>query len=202
MDSQNRQEIVRAAISFLQNPKLMDSSLNDKLQFLKDKGLTQIEIDEALNLALINRQNTQHSRWNFLIILGLCVGGYKLYQTYLESRETYMTQKKEEALRQSEEAKKEVSAQKELDQQAKDAPTLTEILQKMTELKSLIELQRNNINKDIQSLKTLLLGHEKFAAPPLIPAWQLKNLDDHEDTSSETGPSKVLPPEPLTSLDQ
>lgn len=181
MDPQNRQEFIKAAVSFLQNPKLIDSSLKDKLKFLRDKGLNECEVDEALNLALINRRQPQSSRWNFLIILGLCVGGYRLYKTYVESNQIYNAQQnsgKQQTYgnQKTEDEKKE---------RCEDIPTLREILQRMSELKRLIELQRNNFTTDIQSIKTLLLGHEKFAAPPVIPAWQLKDSDETADIAEE-----------------
>lgn len=159
MDSQNRQEFIRAAVNFLQNPKLNGSPLKEKLKFLRDKGLNETEVDEALNLALVSRQQTQNGRWNFFLILGLCIGGYKLYKAFLESSE--QRQEKE-------------TAEKLLD---KDQPTLKDIVFKVSELKKQIELQRINLTSEVQSLKTLLLGHERFAAPPVIPAWQLKDSE-------------------------
>lgn len=132
-------EHVRAAVTFLQSQKLSSLPLKDKLKFLKEKGLNELEIDEALNMAL-HRQNKQSNSWNFLIFAGICFGGYKLYNAYLEK------------------------------QKQKD-PTLDEILKTITELKRLIESQKG----DIQSLKTLMLSHDKFAAPPVIPEWQLKD---------------------------
>lgn len=176
MDSQSRQEYVRAAISFLQNPKLIDSPLKDKLRFLKDKGLSDLEVDEALNLALSQRHQSQGGKWNFLLILGICVGGYKLYQAYLEQKANKATAEPKDA--------RNVTVQPTLTSEntgqgessatiAADHPTLSEILKVMSELKQLIELQRSNFRQDVQSLKTLLLGHEKFAAPPKIPEWQM-----------------------------
>lgn len=178
MDAQTRQEYIRAAISFLQNPKLVDSPLKDKLKFLKDKGLSDVEMDEALNLALVNRHQTQGGKWNFLLILGICVGGYKLYQAYLESKIKGLEgEKQQNATRQKfspDRTRLQQTIQEETQQQLdKDHPTLNEILQKMSELKKLIELQRSNFGTEMHSLKTLLLGHEKFAAPPKIPEWQL-----------------------------
>lgn len=132
-------ERIRAAITFLQSQKLVGLPLKDKLKFLQEKGLNESEIDEALNSA-IYRQDKHGSSWNFLILIGLCFGGYKLYNAYLE-REKH-----------------------------KD-PTLDEILKSITEIKRLVESHRS----DIQSLKTLMLSHDKFAAPPVIPEWQLKD---------------------------
>lgn len=162
MESQTRQEFIRAAVNFLQNPTLSDSPLKEKLKFLRDKGLNEVEVDEALNLALVNRQHPPNGRWNFFLILGLCLGGYKLYKAYLES----VGQEKEE--------KGTVPRFQE-----KDQLTLNDIVLKVSELKKQIELQRSNLTSEVQSLKTLLLGHERFAAPPVIPAWQLKDSETH-----------------------
>lgn len=181
MNPQSRQEFIKAAVSFLQNPKLADSSLKDKLKFLKDKGLNEYEVDEALNLALINRKQPQSSRWNFLIILGLCVGGYKLYRTYVDSNQIDLTEQSS-SKQQIREKQKIENEKKEQDE---EMPTLHEILQRMAELKRLIELQRSNFSTEILSIKTLLLGHEKFAAPPVIPAWQLKDSGEKTDTTKE-----------------
>lgn len=180
MDDQTRQEYVRAAISFLQNPKLVDSTLQDKLRFLKDKGLSQVEVDEALNLALINRHQSQGGKWNYLLVLGLCIGGYRLYQAYLESQnkmaETPSTSGQTSKSRSLQTNKSNIFGAQ-INQDGKDNLSLSDILQKMNELKRLVELQRTNFQTEIQSIKTLLLGHEKFAAPPVIPAWQLKDSD-------------------------
>lgn len=185
MDASTRQEYVRAAANFLQNPKLIDSSLKDKLQFLKEKGLTELEVDEALNSALIHRQSNQNGRWNFILIFGLCIGGYKLYQAYLQYKNdnhTTLNVSGGKRNKSSEDIHDDGKSKEQLP--VADPITLAEIMQKIAELKRLIELQRNNFASDIQSLKTLLLGHEKFAAPPVIPAWQLEKSDPKSEVIS------------------
>lgn len=182
MESQTRQEFIRAAVSFLQNPKLIDSPLQDKLKFLRDKGLSETELDEALNYALISRHQSQSGKWNFILVLGLCIGGYKLYQAYLSQKsmsKEEIPQKVEHRRRQEERNERTLVLDKE-------TPTLNEIMDKMSELKKLIELQRSNFASDVQSLKTLLLGHEKFAAPPVIPAWQLAESEDKLDKNRDS----------------
>ena len=196
MDSNSRQEYVRAAVSFLQNPKLVDSTLKDKLKFLRDKGLSDLEVDEALNLALVPKNRSQGDKWNFLLILGLCFGGYKLYQAYLEQRAT-----KAEGEQAKRDSRQTQDGDRLLANDTRDhggitdrsQPTLTEIMQKMSELKKLIELQRTNFGTEMQSLKTLLLGHEKFAAPPKIPEWQLPSIDEE---STRTEPEVDAKPKP------
>lgn len=184
MDSQTRQEFVRAAVGFLQNPKLIDSSLQDKLKFLRDKGLSDIEVDEAINLAIVNRHQSQGGKWNFILVLGLCVGGYKLYQAYLESKKAQTDVNKNRETGPTPEPLLSKTSPLQNDH-SKDNPTLDEIIQKIAELKKLIELQRTNFGQEVQSLKTLLLGHEKFAAPPVIPAWQLGDSETKEELPSE-----------------
>lgn len=179
MDSQTRQEYIRAAVSFLQDAKLIDSTLQDKLKFLRDKGLNELEVDEALNLALVNRHQPHHGKWNFLLILGLCVGGYKLYTSYMAALET----KREEEKRVESEKEEERKVEKK--QLSIIQNTINDLTYKHDELKKSIELQRSNISTDIQSLKTLLLGHEKFAAPPIIPAWQLKDSEPTDSTDNK-----------------
>jgi hypothetical protein len=159
-------------------------------------------VDEALNLALAHRHQTQSGKWNFLLILGVCLGGYRLYQAYLEQNvlkkenEKKETQKKETKNQQTEidqklivdDANQQQTNKEDAKQIPKDHPTLNEILQKMSELRKLIELQRSNFGTEIQSLKTLLLGHEKFAAPPKIPEWQMpvaKEIPKKELVASE-----------------
>lgn len=131
-----REELIRAALVFLRDPKLASSTLKDKLDFLKGKGLTQPELDHALNLALVKKSEPSGT-WNIILIMGICIGGYKLYTAYKESQPTC------------------------------EKPKSEEILRKISELSS-----------EVRLLKTLLLSHERFAAPPKIPEWQLKDAED------------------------
>lgn len=187
MDS--RQEYIRAAVSFLQNPKLVDSSLNDKLNFLKDKGLSKVEVDEALNLALINRHQTQSGGWNYMLVLGLCIGGYKLYQAYMSQKETEKLEQAERPLshRFSGSIKAEKASGSASTSHASQRDN-EDVLSKIIELKRSLEHQRTSLQSEIQSIKTILLGHEKFAAPPKIPEWQLEK----DDTGDGGESSKTL----------
>jgi len=169
MDNQARQEYIRAAVSFLQDPKLVGSSLQDKLKFLKNKGLSQVEVDEALNLALINRNQSHSSRWNFFLVVGLFAAAYKIYQAYEKNYDQSASKRTEDVSKR--EGKEERCAEN------KENMSFAEILKQVSELKTLLEIQQRSIQREIQSMKTLLLGHEKFAAPPAIPAWQLKDAE-------------------------
>lgn len=153
MATQMREELIRAALVFLRDPKLASSTLKDKLEFLRGKGLTQTELDEALNLALISRAKP-NGTWNIILMLGLCIGGYKLYKAYTESQSQCQTSEKQPI--------------HQVQPQVEQSPKSELILSKVSELAAEIKL-----------LKTLLLSHERFAAPPKIPEWQLN--DDADD---------------------
>ncbi|KAK2576128.1 hypothetical protein KPH14_007459 [Odynerus spinipes] len=54
-----RENLVKTAVQFLQNPKVARSPLNQKQEFLKRKGLTDEEIKRACELAGVNNVNEQ-----------------------------------------------------------------------------------------------------------------------------------------------
>ncbi|KAI1793914.1 peroxisomal membrane anchor protein conserved region-domain-containing protein [Ganoderma leucocontextum] len=55
MATQDRQELIRNAVSFLSDPKAQAASLAQRVQFLEAKGLTGPEIDEAMRQAGANQ---------------------------------------------------------------------------------------------------------------------------------------------------
>lgn len=207
MDALSRQDYIRAAISFLQNPKLVDSPLQDKLKFLRDKGLTEIEVDEALNLALVERQKPNNSRWNFFVILGLCFSGYKLYRAYIESKTSETTKPKvlcnpgdtKEVSKSNSNIEQSVNNRTWMPAEPNTA-TLSELLEEVRALKSKTEWCKSSLSADIKALQTLLLGHEKLAAPPMIPSWQMdpslrnsekeEKLDQNSSSAEMTGDDK------------
>lgn len=206
MESDTRQEYIKAAISFLQNPKLSDSSLKEKLQFLKDKGLSELEIDEALNLALINRQsNSSSGRWNFFVVLSFCLMSYRFYKAYLEWKQTQPTEQQADSINRNESNDLPLKSHKsnqqsdtpEIDtehQALNETMSIKEIMLKISELKRLIEYQGTKSASDVQSLKTLLLGHEKFAAPPVIPTWQLDESSKNEKDKEPEKEDQIIKP--------
>lgn len=202
MDATNRQDYIKAAVSFLQNPKLVESSLQDKLKFLREKGLTDVEVDEALNLALIDRQKSHGNSWNFLIVLGLCYSGYKLYKAYIDSRSESQTTAKslEDEARLSKSTLKElptVDRERSSLSSKVDSSSLSQILEEVRALKSKTDWCKNSLSSDIKALQTLLLGHEKLAAPPVIPAWQMdsrkkeKQLQITSDILADTSVQQI-----------
>lgn len=178
MDAASRQDYIRAAVSFLQNPKLVESSLQDKLKFLREKGLTDIEVDEALNLALVDRHKSQGGGWNFFIVLGLCLSGYKLYKAYMDSKcenRAVPETVGKKSVHSKQEASDERISQSKISLSETDPESLSLILEEVRALKSKTDWCKNSLSNDIKALQTLLLGHEKLAAPPVIPAWQMES---------------------------
>lgn len=165
-----REELIRAALVFLRDPKLASSTLKDKLEFLKGKGLTQVELDEALNLALVNRSKP-NGTWNILLMIGLCVGGYKLYKAYMESQAQCQTSEKQLLHQQQHHQSSIDTIHQQHPTQLLQQPMKSElILSKISELAG-----------EVKQLKTLLLSHERFAAPPKIPEWQLNDSNNDAD---------------------
>lgn len=186
METITRQEHIMAAIDFLRNPNL-DSPLKEKLQFLKDKGLSEMELDEALNLALSCRQSTTRGRWNFFIVFSMCILGFRLYKAYLEWKLTskggddHANKTEREQTQSISRASNNIKSRSE----TIDVMSISEIAQRMSELKKLIEYQGSKLTDEMQSLKKLLVSPEKFVSPPIIPAWQLKDSGDEVDESAK-----------------
>lgn len=184
--SPDRRDIALAAVDFLQNAEIIRKPLRDKMKFLQEKGLSEIEIDQAINLVMASKQQVTSSsgKWNILLMMGICYGGFHLYKLYSE----YLS------------SKQEVKA-KGTDQIKEQHMSLTEILSKVNELQRLIEAHRCDFKAEIRSIRSLMLGHEKFTSPPTIPSWQLSDeASIDEDGIQEDSPvSKEIPICPIPS---
>lgn len=55
----SRDELVRTAVKFLQNPKVVSSPLKQKQEFLRRKGLTESEVNQACEIAGANQTATE-----------------------------------------------------------------------------------------------------------------------------------------------
>ena len=198
MNSQTRQEFVRAGVSFLQSPNLRFATLADKLEFLRNKGLSQIEIDETLNLALINRNKTQTGKWNFLLVLCLCLGGYQLYRNYSQPIEEPIVQKKK--------TKPETSPGEKLlapinPSVENSKLSLSDILKEMSALKEILNRQRDSFQSEIQSIKKLLMSHKNFPAPPVLPPWPEHSLDVKKNSTVEpVKPADLVAEKPVSDI--
>ena len=167
MESLTRQEHIRAATNFLRNPNL-DSPLKDKLQFLRDKGLSELEVEEAINLALSSKQSTSKGNWNFLFVFSMCILGYKFYKAYLEYQNTNQDKKTEQ-----------ISSASSNIQSKCEIPD-SEIVQKLAELRRVVEYQGSRLTEEIESLKRLSVSPENFPSAPQIPPWQLEDKTDKD----------------------
>ncbi|EFN84338.1 peroxisomal membrane protein PEX14 [Harpegnathos saltator] len=81
-----RENLVQTAVQFLQNPKVTQSPMDRKQQFLKKKGLTDEEIKAAFNLASINTVVDPETLYNQKVLPYTAVqmprmAAYSCYQT-------------------------------------------------------------------------------------------------------------------------
>lgn len=182
LEDASRQNLIIAAVDFLQNPQLIRSPLKDKLKFLQDKGLSELEIDEAINSAVAGRQSliVPTGKWNMFFVAAFAIGGYQLYRMYLNYRH-------------EEEKIKNVVIQKPM--------TLVDIMTKMNDIQKTVEGHRQEFKAEIRSLRSLMLGHEKFTSPPTIPSWQLSD-DMVSENDTEASASTNLFRKPVAILDQ
>ncbi|XP_026668135.1 peroxisomal membrane protein PEX14 [Ceratina calcarata] len=66
-----RENLVKTAVEFLQNPKVQSSPVGRKKEFLKRKGLTDEEIQTAFKLALVDvtvDQNVVHESRDYTVV--------------------------------------------------------------------------------------------------------------------------------------
>lgn len=160
MDSKERQDMLVAAVNFLQSPQVT-SSFTEKLCFLKDKGLTETEIHNAIESAIAGRQliNSSSSAFsgilNALLLTGLAFGAHQAYKYYSEQ---------------------------------KAQPSLTDIMNQVKELERAVSRNQQSFQTEIRSIKSLMLSKENFPTPQAIPAWQML---DKKDQPNEDGDSTI-----------
>ncbi|CAK9819634.1 Peroxisomal membrane protein PEX14 [Anthophora quadrimaculata] len=66
-----RENLVKTAVEFLQNPRVQSSSVGRKQEFLRKKGLTEEEIKTAFELASVDRtvdQNVVHNPSDYTVV--------------------------------------------------------------------------------------------------------------------------------------
>ncbi|KOC66544.1 Peroxisomal membrane protein PEX14 [Habropoda laboriosa] len=66
-----RENLVKTAVEFLQNPRVQSSPVGRKQEFLRKKGLTEEEIKTAFELASVDRmvdQNVVHSSSDYTVV--------------------------------------------------------------------------------------------------------------------------------------
>lgn len=210
-----RESLITTAVSFLQNTKVRHTTLIQKQQFLRSKGLTAHEIQLACERAGVfsqdpNNPNTVINIGSQLAVLpqqtvfgrlreilhtsavfsGLIYGIYLFWRKYIAPFLFGKPKKK--------------PVEKVLEDIDKKVETTSESLNKeITLVKDMITLQQkeqtqqmnrefSNFRNDLDAIKGLLLNRKQFASPvasmtmPTIPAWQLASSPHHHRHSNNS----------------
>ncbi|KAH8306981.1 hypothetical protein KR044_001936 [Drosophila immigrans] len=213
-----RESLITTAVSFLQNTKVRHTTLIQKQQFLRSKGLTAHEIQLACERAGVfsndpNNPNTVINIGSQLAVLpqqtalgrlrellhttalfsGLVYGIYLFWRKYIAPFLFGKPKKKpvEKALE---------------DIDSKVESTKESLNKEITMVKDMITLQQreqtqhmnrefSNFRSDLDAIKGLLLNRKQFASPvasmtlPTIPAWQLAGSPHHHHRHSNNSQS-------------
>ncbi|CAG9786533.1 unnamed protein product [Diatraea saccharalis] len=193
-----RENLVSTAIKFLTNPSVQRCTMESKERFLRSKGLTDIEIQKAIEkcgelidvpsitseLMFFHQSRRSWFKDNvmpFIIYGGLAYGCYWFYKNcirhllFIEEPKRKSTSECIDELRKS------------LDILNANVTSLRSDMQATTQ-HSILRSQLDNIKSDIASVKGILLNRNQFPAiktrsdPPSIPAWQRQS---EEATSTE-----------------
>lgn len=217
--NQDRQDLIETAVRFLNNPKVIPTPIESKKLFLSKKGLTESEINAALQKSASSSSPMQpiiqneteisaplpaiqkrESIWskilnlakNFIIAGCIAYAGYKLLvKKFLKKKSNFEFVK---------------SSNEELKN------SINEIKQSMNQLKESIEAMNNsitnlagqrqtndetNVKSELKSIKSLLLSRQQFPSiptvNPVIPSWQLETKTSRENSpekSDETKPEE------------
>ncbi|XP_034480455.1 peroxisomal membrane protein PEX14 [Drosophila innubila] len=210
-----RESLITTAVSFLQNTKVRHTTLIQKQQFLRSKGLTAHEIQLACERAGVfsqdpNNPNTVINIGSQLAVLpqqtafgrlremlhttalfsGLIYGIFLFWRKYIAPFLFGKPKKK--------------PVEKALEDIDKKVETSSESLNKeITLVKDMITLQQkeqtqqinrefSNFRSDLDAIKGLLLNRKQFASPvasmtlPTIPTWQLASSPHHHRHSNNS----------------
>ncbi|BFF97352.1 peroxisomal membrane protein PEX14 [Drosophila madeirensis] len=209
-----RESLITTAVSFLQNTKVRHTTLIQKQQFLRSKGLTAHEIQLACERAGVFTQDPNNP--NTVINIGSQVQALQLQPTVFgRIREivhstalfsgviyaVYLFWKKFIAPYLFGKPKRK-PVEEVLEDIDKKVETRTEDLNKeISVVKDLITSQQrdhaqqlnrefSNFRSDLDAIKGLLLNRKQFASPvapvtvPSIPAWQLASSPHHHHLHS------------------
>ncbi|KAF4525866.1 hypothetical protein B566_EDAN015969 [Ephemera danica] len=183
-----REDLVRTAVQFLQNPKVKDSSTTHKEAFLKKKGLSEEEIKLSFHRAGpipdIQRYFGPLLWGNRDRLLAM-----EKSLVNLETSVVSNCQDLQETLQQV----KGTLAQQQIE------------LSKLSETRAELIAATNNITKleaDIASVKGLLLSRRQFptvpSASPGIPAWQLSRENEEGPAAKDSSPESGGDPSPVS----
>ncbi|KAL0883422.1 hypothetical protein ABMA27_016804 [Loxostege sticticalis] len=193
-----RENLVTTAVKFLTNPSVQRCTMESKERFLRNKGLTDLEIQKAIEkcgelidvpsitseLMFFHHSRRSWFRDNVLPLLvygGLAYGCYWFYKNcirhllFVEEPKRKSTAECLDELRKS------------LDILNASVTSLRSDMQASAQ-QSVMRSQLENIKSDIASVKGILLNRNQFPSlktrpdPPSIPAWQRQS---EEATSTE-----------------
>ncbi|XP_045473881.1 peroxisomal membrane protein PEX14 isoform X1 [Harmonia axyridis] len=209
-----RQELVRTAVSFLQNPKVQNTPLAKKQEFLQRKGLTNDEIKKACELSGAYQQHEQqmkippplpiamngnqlqltffHKLKEILHNLAvLSIVGYTLYKLYQRFIAPYLFGRKKSVDESIEKLDKEFKKSvAELKTSLDSVKIEVDKISQNSDWNN--ERYLSDIKSDLSTVKGLLLGRKQFPSvsnspvvPPSIPAWQMSSVADASDGDTD-----------------
>ncbi|XP_028163584.1 peroxisomal membrane protein PEX14-like isoform X2 [Ostrinia furnacalis] len=202
-----RENLVTTAVKFLTNPSVQRCTMESKERFLRNKGLTDIEIQKAIEkcaelvdmpsitseLMFFHHPRRSWFRDNVLPILvygGLAYGCYWFYKNCIRQLLFVEEPKRKSTAECIDELRKS------LDILNASVTSLRNDMQASAQ-QSAMRSQLDNIKSDIASVKGILLHRNQFPSlntrpdPPSIPAWQRQS---EEATSTEAAPEEKKKP--------
>ncbi|XP_044733123.1 peroxisomal membrane protein PEX14 [Chrysoperla carnea] len=189
-----RNELVDVAVKFLKNPKVGETSLDQRKKFLKSKGLTDIEINEAINRSstlthvissqppplpqplnyVVHQQHGQISTFtkikeileSLALFSGLMYGVYLLYKKYIYP---YLFGKKPKPTTKEDENNKKL-----IDEMTQMKTTNNQIHETLQQIQSQLndkivsDKQIGDIKSEVSTIKSLLLSKKHFPSVPVM----------------------------------
>ncbi|XP_067135101.1 peroxisomal membrane protein PEX14 [Centruroides vittatus] len=208
-----RENLVNTAVHFLRNSKVRSSPLSQKRAFLLKKGLTNEEIDNAIERANIpkdlqlvpqdnNISNLNSSVssswiklkdvWSSIVIVGITFyGAYKLYKNFIEPKLFVITPKENKLANietQLAELNESLSSLKNSLLNVQDS--LSQQQQQIKAMKEEINQESilPTIKNEVASIKSILLSRHQFPTSrvtnPSIPSWQMVENDPQNNITA------------------
>uniref|UniRef100_A0A0N5CDC6 Peroxisomal membrane protein PEX14 n=1 Tax=Strongyloides papillosus TaxID=174720 RepID=A0A0N5CDC6_STREA len=171
-----RNEMVEAAVKFMKNPKVRSTPISDQKRFLIEKGLTEEEIDKAIeevgyvsiskmevfeNKTVSNQGSILSKIQNIILWFGALYGTYTLVRNYLLPDEKLKNIEGQVSELQNAIKFLTTSSSQTLaviQEQEKILNNLMQILSKNIES----DMKVNEVYNDISTIKKLLLGKDQF----------------------------------------
>lgn len=215
---QDRQDLIETAIRFLNNPKVKPTPIESKKLFLSKKGLTESEINAAIQRSESTTSTTQQiintqteivpkipvlpkrdSIWNKILSLfkNLIIAGCVAYAGYKLLVKKFFKKNSNKKLIESynEELKNSLKEINESVSQLKNSiETMNSSISNLTGQKNSNE--ETNLKVELKSIKSLLLSRQQFpsipAVNPIIPSWQLETRSSRENSPEK---NEIIKPE-------